>query len=73
MLIFYMHAKCLDKLLVGKSFHKKNIQGMCVCHPHAGPVSVHADPEEIQYWKEVEAEELIVEAADSDEQEDEQQ
>jgi hypothetical protein len=33
---------------------------------------VHADPEEVRYWKEVEQEELIIEEGGDDSSEDEQ-
>lgn len=42
----------------------------CCVLPYTGAL-VHADPEEVQYWKEVEQEELIVEE-DSGSSEDEE-
>lgn len=54
---------------------------MVVCLPfHHGPgahaLEVHADPEELQYWKEVEEEQLITDSGDdssSESADDEQQ
>lgn len=39
----------------------------------AGALEVHADPEEIQYWKEVEQEKLLTDSGDSSSGDEEEQ